>query len=403
MSDPPSVHPSSILVVDDDPVSRAVIRSALEDSGFTVSEATDGSDACRQCDEAPPDLLISDVVMPEMDGFALCRELRQKEQSAHIPILMATGLDDVTSIAKAYDAGATDFISKPINLIVLGHRVRYVLRAATAFTELRQQREQLIAAKEAAEAANRAKTEFLANMSHELRTPLNAIIGFSSVMRDGTFGTLNKKYRDYATMIADSGGHLLSIINDILDLAKAESNQLVLAEQEIELADTVELSMGIIQEMARNAGIQCSIEMDDRLPALMGDVAKVRQILINLLANAVKFTMPGGSVCLSIHRDADGGLDISVKDTGIGIPADKIALVLEPFGQVDSAFSRQYGGVGLGLPITRRLVALHGGTMKLESEPGKGTLVTVRLPKERLLMPSRTARTPILESAPRAV
>jgi len=197
--------------------------------------------------------LLVDVVMPRMDGYELCRELRSRQESAYVPIVVATSLDDVPSIARAYDAGATDFIPKPLNWLVLNHRIRYILRASRAFDELRRNQERLIAAKEAAEAANRSKTDFLANMSHELRTPLNAIIGFSGMMSDRMFGPLNEKYSEYAGLIGDSGKHLLAIISDILDLAKADANRLTLAEEIVDLDRAMNLSLMVVQEMARKA------------------------------------------------------------------------------------------------------------------------------------------------------
>ena len=383
-----------ILLVDDDVVVRSLIRATLEVDGYEIIEAADGEEGLALYEAHRPQLLIADVVMPRMDGFALCRELRGRKESAYLPILMATGLDDVPSITKAYDAGATDFISKPLNWVVLGHRVRYMLRASRAFDELRRNQTHLIAAKEDAEAANRAKTDFLANMSHELRTPLNAIIGFSTIMRDGKFGPLSAKYAEYASAIAESGTHLLTLINSILDMARAEANRLVLAEEEVEIARAIAFSIGTIEEMARRAEIDCHSDVPEDLPRLFGDAAKLRQILINLLSNAVKFTPSGGEVRVSVEREPEGGLAVRVADTGIGIPRDKIPIALAPFGQIETGLDRRYDGTGLGLPLAKRLIELHGGTMEIASEPGKGTVITAHFPKERVANPLSDGQDP---------
>jgi signal transduction histidine kinase len=369
-----------ILIVDDDPIVRSLMRDALEDEGFTVVEAEDGVEACRLCEERLPVLLVVDVVMPQMDGFELCRELRNRPATKDVPILIATGLDDVRSVAKAYDAGATDFIAKPVNWLILNHRIRYMLRAARAFNELRQNQERLRAAKEEAETANRAKSEFLTNMSHELRTPLNAIIGFSSMMRDELGGPLSTQYLEYTKIIVDSGSHLLAIINDILDIARAETGRLKLSGEEVDIAGVVSLSAGMIHSLAEKAEVECSFDVADDLPLFWGDPTKLRQILINLLSNAIKFTPAGGKVGLTAKQEADGGVSFRIEDTGIGIPADKMAIALAPFGQVESSLARRYDGVGLGLPLTKRLVELHGGTLEIASEPGRGTVVTALLP-----------------------
>jgi signal transduction histidine kinase len=382
MSD--TANTSPIMVVDDDPIVRSLMRATLEVDGYEIIEAEDGEEACRLYEERRPELLIADVVMPRMDGFTLCRELRNRPASTFVPILMATGLDDIASITRAYEVGATDFIAKPINWVVLGHRVRYMLRASRAFDELRRNRDQLAAAKEAAEAANRAKTEFLANMGHELRTPLNAIIGFSSLTRDRKFGPIAEKYAEYAAIIADSGTHLLAVINGILDMARTEANRWVLVEEEVEIARAVAFSLSTIEEMARGAQIDCRTDIPDDLPQFLGDAAKLRQILINLLSNAVKFTPAGGQVRVSVARESDDGLAVRIEDTGIGMSAEEVPLALTPFGQVDSGLGRKHDGVGLGLPLAKRLVELHGGTMEIESAPGKGTAVTAHFPKERV-------------------
>ena len=181
-------------------------------------------------------------------------------------------------------------------------------------------------------------------------------------------------------MVCDSGTHLLAIINDILDLAKAESNKLELREEDIDIARVIALSSTIVREMADKAGVNYDVTIADVLPHVRADAAKLRQILINLLGNAVKFTPSGGKVSLSAAATPDGGLQFRIADTGIGIPKDKIAVAMSPFGQVDSGLSRRYDGTGLGLPLTKRLVELHGGTFELTSESGKGTIVTVHLP-----------------------
>ena len=380
---------ASILVVDDDPVVRSLMRATLERDGFTVIEARDGVEACRLYEEHHPDLLLVDLVMPHMDGFELCRVLRGRAESAYVPIVVATSLDDVPSIARAYDAGATDFIPKPLNWLVLNHRVRYILRASRAFEELRRNQDRLIAAKEAAEAANRAKSEFLANMSHELRTPLNAIIGFSGMMSDRMFGPLNERYAEYANIIGDSGRHLVAIITDILDLAKADADRLLLTEEQVEIAEVVELGSKIIEDMARRAQIEFVSEIKKPLPAMIGDPAKLTQILVNLLSNAVKFTAPGGTVRLTIEQPLYQGITFRVEDTGIGMSPDQIPIALAPFGQIGNSLTRRHDGVGLGLPLTKRLVELHGGTIEIDSEPGKGTVVSAHLPEERLCQSGR--------------
>ena len=376
MHERPPAEGASILVVDDDPVVSSLMRASLKSAGFTVIEAGDGVEGCRLYEEHRPELLLVDLVMPRMDGFEMCRVLRDRADSAYVPIVVVTGLDDVPSIARAYDAGATDFIPKPINWLVLNHRVRYILRASRAF-------ERLIAAKEAAEAANRAKSEFLANMSHELRTPLNAIIGFSGMMSDRMFGPLSEKYGEYANLIGDSGRHLLAIITDILELSKSDADRLQLAEERVEITEIVRLSAKIVEEMARRAQIQFASEVEEGLPSVIGDPAKLTQILVNLLSNAVKFTAPGGRVRLAVGQ-RQRGIIFRVEDTGIGMSADQIPIALEPFGQISNSMIRTHDGVGLGLPLTKRLVELHGGTIELNSELGKGTIATVRLPETRV-------------------
>ena len=369
-----------ILVVDDDASLRRTMHQILVSDGYGVIDAADGVEAAALCEAAVPSLIVVDAQMPRMDGFALCRSLRRRPASAHVPILMMTGLNDRESITAAYDAGATDFIAKPFDWLIFSHRIRYMLRTAEMVEAVRQSEGRLRVAKDAAEAADRAKTDFLANMSHELRTPLSAIIGFAAVMRDGLHGKLDPRYAECAQIINDSGLHLLAMIDDILAMAQTARGELPYVEETVRVADIVALSLDIVRPMAQQGGVTCHIEIAPGVETMHGDPGKLRRVLINLLTNAVKFTEPGGSVWLRARREADGTMALSVADTGIGIPPDKMELVMQPFGQVDSSPSRRHQGVGLGLPLAKRLVELHGGTMAIASTPGKGTIVTVRFP-----------------------
>jgi signal transduction histidine kinase len=244
----------------------------------------------------------------------------------------------------------------------------------------------LRAAAQAAEAANRAKSEFLANMSHELRTPLNAVIGFAEIMRGERLGPVGTgRYRDYAHDIAASGRHLLRIIEGILDLSKIEAGRLELAEEAFDLAELADECVRLIRPRAEEAGLDCALAAPPTALRLFADPRLVRQILFNLLANAVKFTPRGGRVRVDVDLDAETGAPrLSVTDTGIGMSEAQIPQALAPFVQIDSRLSRKYEGTGLGLPLVKRFVELHGGRLEIESGPDAGTTVTVTFPPERM-------------------
>jgi signal transduction histidine kinase len=237
-----------------------------------------------------------------------------------------------------------------------------------------------------AEAANRAKTEFLANMSHELRTPLNAIIGFSDVIQNEIMGRIGEtpKYIDYARDIREAGGHLLGVINDILDIAKIEAGQLDLREDAFNAGHAIEACISMLSNRAQDAGVDLIRKGDELETSIWADEKKFKQIVINLLSNAIKFTPKGGNVTLSTGIDNESGFELTVSDTGIGIAEGDLEMALAPFSQVDNAQQRNHEGTGLGLPISRALAELHGGTLEIESDLGLGTTVTVRLPSERL-------------------
>jgi signal transduction histidine kinase len=249
------------------------------------------------------------------------------------------------------------------------------------FTLVKEREESLRRATRAAEAANAAKTRFLANMSHELRTPLNAIIGFSEIINGQLFGPIaNARYLDYSGDILHSGRHLLDVINSVLDLAKSESGKLVLDTRPSDMAEVLGDCVTMVREQIAAAGLALETHgLDQKLP-LSGDPAKLRQIFLNLLSNAMKFTPAGGRVWLDARMTADG-IAVTVGDNGIGMSAEDMDIALQPFGQVDNRLERRYEGAGLGLPLTRALVDLHGGSMSFESARNQGTKVTVTFPR----------------------
>ena len=251
--------------------------------------------------------------------------------------------------------------------------------------QIQRHEEVLRKARQQAEAANRAKSDFLANMSHELRTPLNAILGFSEVMMREVAGPIGQPhYREYATDIHDSGRHLLEVINDILDLSKIEAGRVELVDGRVELGPLVEKAVRLVSDRAEQAEVEIRLLSEPDLPDLIADERLVKQALLNLLSNAVKFTPRGGRVEVSLLLAADGALCLSVRDSGIGIAEADLERVLTPFTQAESALSRNYQGTGLGLPLTKSFVDMHGGTLALESRLGEGTEVTLRFPAKRV-------------------
>ena len=245
--------------------------------------------------------------------------------------------------------------------------------------------QELLNSKEAAEYANRSKTDFLANMSHELRTPLNAIIGFSEVIKGEMFGPAGKRYAEYARDIHDSGQHLLEIINDILDLSKLEAGKFVLHDSCVCIDAVAAQCLALVRGPAEEGGVALMVDIPQSLPEIRADQRGVKQVLLNLLSNAVKFTQPGGSVMLYAETNPEQGVDIVVADTGVGMTETDIAVALLPFGQIDSNLGRKHQGTGLGLPLCKSLLELHGARMIIASRPGIGTTITARFPPARVV------------------
>jgi PAS domain S-box-containing protein len=270
-------------------------------------------------------------------------------------------------------------------------RILYEIGVIQDVTEQRQREIELLTAKRTAEIANRTKTQFLANMSHELRTPLNAVIGFSQLISDQAFGQIPERYINYADDINSSGKLLLALINDILDMSRIEAGQQTLMEEVISVDSAINDCVRMVASKAADGGVRLIVENKGPLPALRADERALKQVLLNILSNAVKFTPQGGSVTVAAAATKGGTLDIRVSDTGIGIAEEVIKDLFLPFRQADASISRRFGGSGLGLAISKKLMELHGGEIAIESHPGRGTRVTLHMPAARIVQAANAA------------
>ncbi|MDP6876690.1 MAG: HAMP domain-containing sensor histidine kinase, partial [Alphaproteobacteria bacterium] len=335
---------------------------------------------------------LSSPALPFLFGFLVMGSgFERRRITVAISVLIATALSllyvpGTFNLRPAYQIPLGD----PPLLQYLGLMAGLTLMAIGLYTMAatwRAQRLRLKGALNQARIANEAKSQFLANMSHELRTPLNAIIGFSEVLKDQMLGPMgNPKYTEYSDDIQSSGHHLLKIINEVLDISAIESREVKLVDEEIDTNFLVTNCLAMLSSRSERGGINLKSHLTPDLPLLRADATRVRQIVINLLANALKFSPAESDVVIETFQEEDGGLTIEISDSGAGIPKEDIPRMLEPFTQVHDVNSRPHDGVGLGLYITNRLVKLHGGRLDIVSDLGRGTTVFIRFPKERILL-----------------
>ena len=412
-----------ILIVEDSPTQAALLTALLEEHGYAPTTVRSGEAALETVHANDFDLVLSDVVMPGISGYEVCRRIKRELGKPDLPIVLLTSLSDPLDIIRGLECGADNYITKPYEPHHLIERVRHVLtnreirRTArpgdgvdivflgekftiTASTEqildlLVSSYEELVRtnralairtreaeqAREEAEEASRAKSEFLAMMSHELRTPLNAISGYAQLLEDGIHGPVTEAQRKGLQRIRRNQEHLLTLINDLLNFAKLESGRFDLEFSTVPVDAMLAGAEELVRPQLTAKGLTYEYRRGDPSVTISADRERMLQIVVNLLSNAVKFTEAGGRITLQ-WEPRDGQVVVSVSDTGIGIPSDKLGTIFEPFVQLENRRIRAHEGVGLGLAISRELARRMGGDLTAESQPGMGSTFTLVLPRD---------------------
>ena len=359
---------SKILIVDDVQLNLDLMKEILSDKGYMIATAINGKSAIAKAKAHKFDLILLDVILPDIDGFEVCSHLKSNPQTHDIPIIFLTAKKEKDSIIKGFNLGAVDYIPKPFSKEELLARVNLHLT-------LRKFQDNLIHSKEMAEASAKAKAIFLANISHEIRTPMNGIIGMVDILKQTPLTTEQLEYID---IIGISGENLLMIINDVLDFSKIEAGQITFEHIRFNLCDEINEVIKILRYKAMQKNIDLSFEVASDVPQLLiGDPLRLKQVLINLCNNSIKFTTEGYVhvfVKLADQNESAVRLHFEVQDTGIGISPENQLKLFKSFSQADVSTTRKYGGTGLGLAISKNLVQLMGGEIGIISKEGKGAI-----------------------------
>ena len=358
----------SILIVDDTLENVKVLSGILEMEGYRIRAATSGERALRVVSRNKPDLILLDVMMPGIDGFQTCTCLKAVPDTKDIPVIFVTAKTDVESLAHGFEVGAVDYVNKPIRREEVLARVKVHLEKQSLIQTLEHVIQSL-------DSAMKSKDLFFANMSHELRTPLTAIIGFSEILSEDV---LNPESKDDAGKIYSSGQYLLTLLNNILDLSKIEADKMSLSLEELDIQPFIEGIVGNIQPLLQKNANVIEFSSSSDISTIITDQIRLQQILMNLLSNACKFTK-NGHISIAVEKKSER-ITISISDTGIGMSAEELSDLFCPYSQANRVTGSSYGGTGLGLALSKKLITLMKGEIQVHSEVGKGSCFKISLP-----------------------
>lgn len=348
-----------VLIIDDDQVGRLLLRWMLEQEDYAILEAQNGQEGLDLYHHHQPDLILLDGVMPVMDGFETCYRLRQLPQAEQVPILMVTGLEDTSSVEKAFAAGATDYITKPVHWPVLRQRVRRLL---------------------AHQEAEKVRDDLTNMIVHDMKTPLAAITGLGELLLEGHIGEISSEQFDLIQRMVHNGQTLLELTGMILDVARLRDGRLEIELQEMPMGEIIKQALDHVKYLAQKRNINLQVDCTS-LATAMYDWNLLKRVLLNLLTNVIKYSPAGGTIWLTVKQQPDKSWQIVVKDEGERIEPSDQYQIFEQFAQSGSSNRRWSGANGLGLTFCKLVVEAHGGKIEIDSSLNTGAIFTLLLPE----------------------
>ncbi len=366
-----------IILADDDAIMRELASTKLLDAGYHVITAGNGAEALTLLKNEGADLVISDLDMPVMNGFELTEAIRSDSELGETPVMVITASDRGDAVDQAFAAGANSFLAKPMNWPLFHHAVKFVLRAHDDRLALREARDQ-------AEAGARFKDSLMSVMSHELRTPLNAIIGFGQIITEQFASQNDHLHREYADYIVDGGRRLLNSVSDMLLASDARSGPIAINETDVSLDVLLDDAMSGFEKTIHLADAKLSLRLSSPNTEVCCDRALLSRAIRKLIDNSLKFSPRGVEVLIGAALTRQGSLAIMVKDNGPGVKNEHLESLTAPFAQLDMSLRRSREGLGLGLPLVKVIAAAHGGSFRIDSDPGAGARAIITIPASRV-------------------